>query len=62
MKNWQKVRESHALFDRIRDLCMEGPDAIGWLDTIIAIEKEAKKGLELTKKPVDPYLKKERGE
>lgn len=49
MRNWEKVREANKIFDRIIEIVYEGPDDVGWVDTLSAIEKQAREGVELTK-------------
>ena len=49
MKDHQKVKEANRLFDRIIEIVYEGPDDVGWVDTLSAIEKQAREGVELTK-------------
>ena len=48
MKDHQKVKEANRLFDRIIEIVYEGPDDVGWVDTLSA-KKEAREGVELTK-------------
>ncbi|MFA5432830.1 MAG: hypothetical protein WC319_08170 [Candidatus Paceibacterota bacterium] len=49
MKDHQKVKEANRLFDRIIEIVYEGPDDVGWVDTLSAIEKQAREGVELIK-------------